>query len=469
MLELTGKYTTAKIYAETMEEGVYSQIYDIINCRAFKDQKVCLMPDTHVGKSGPIGLVATIGDWVNPDHVGVDIGCTVSLIELDKPVPEDKYAEFEHKVKNAIPTGFNIHPKVVIDEKEFYKFLTKGFNKYRNYWPEMLGDLPDQVTEKWVMDQLKRLNMDAGVFYKSLGTLGGGNHYLEYGEGIENRIGYDFETTGMPSDFPEETPDVSAIVEYTVPHYGFSIHCGSRNFGVKVCNYWENKSMTAMSKAEGKEWTNWFKANWEKQGKKFDKDFKAALNEFLEEKKSHHINGYLTGEFMKGYLCDMCFAQLYAAFNHQTIQKRVKDILHKYGIKEKETITSTHNFIDLHDHVLRKSAIRAYDGEKMLVPFNMRDGVAICEGKSNPEWLNSCAHGAGRKMSRSKAKANISMEEFTKSMEGIYSTTVCKATLDESPMAYKDTTEIKDLIKETCDILYMLAPKINIKAADGGD
>lgn len=463
MIELTGKYTTAKIYAETIEEGVYSQIYDIINCRAFKDQTVCLMPDTHVGKSGPIGLVATIGDWVNPDHVGVDIGCTVSMIEMDKSIPVEKYAEFEHKVKKAIPTGFNIHPKVVIDEKEFYKFLTKGFNKYRNMWPEMLEDLPDHVTEKWVADQLKRLGMDMAVFYKSLGTLGGGNHYLEYGEGVEELIGIDYETAGL------DGTSVTTMMEKSIPHYGFSIHCGSRNFGVKVCNYWENKSMSALSKSEIKELTNYFKANWQAQGKPMKEDFRKALNDFLEEKKSHHINGYLTGEYMRGYLCDMCFAQLYAAFNHQTIQKRIKDILHLYGIKEVKTITSTHNFIDLQDHVLRKSAIRAYSGEDMLVPFNMRDGVAICEGKSNLEWLNSCAHGAGRKMSRSKAKENISMDEFTKSMEGIYSTTVCRATLDESPMAYKDTNEIKDLIKETCDIKYMITPKINIKAADGGD
>ena len=165
----------------------------------------------------------------------------------------------------------------------------------------------------------------------------------------------------------------------------------------------------------------------------------------------------------------MCFAQLYAQYNHITVQKIIKDILIKYGIKEERTITSTHNFIDLHDHILRKSAIRAYEGEEMLVPFNMRDGIAICEGLSNSEWLNSCAHGAGRKMSRSKAKQNISIEEYEESMMNVYSTTVCKGTIDESPMAYKDTDEIKNLITETCVIKHMMIPKINIKAADGGD
>jgi RNA-splicing ligase RtcB len=197
--------------------------------------------------------------------------------------------------------------------------------------------------------------------------------------------------------------------------------------------------------------------------------FKEALNKYLETMSEGHIKGYLHGEMMKGYLMDMCFAQLYAQFNHMTVQKTIKELLIKYGIKEVRTIMSTHNFIDLHDHTLRKSAIRSYKGEEMLVPFNMRDGVAICEGLSNPEWLNACAHGAGRKMSRSKAKENVSLEEFKESMRDVYSTTVCRGTIDESPMAYKDTNEIKELILETCEIRFMMIPKINIKAADGGD
>ena len=199
------------------------------------------------------------------------------------------------------------------------------------------------------------------------------------------------------------------------------------------------------------------------------KEYKKALDEFIEDIRRNHINGYLSGELMRGYMMDMCFCQLYAQYNHVTVQNVIKELLQKYGIKEVRTITSTHNFIDLEDHCLRKSAIRSYVGEEILVPFNMRDGVAICEGLSNSEWLNSCAHGAGRKMSRSKAKQNISMKDFEKTMEGVYSTTVCKATLDESPMAYKNTTEIKNLITETCKVKFMMIPKINIKAADGGD
>ena len=438
MIELIGKYTKAKIFADTIEEGVYQQVYDIINCPAFENQTVVCMPDVHVGKSGPCGLVATIGNYICPEHIGVDIGCTVSMMLLDKKVPVEKYAEFERRIKNKIPFGFNINGKTIIDEKDFRKFLTKGFNRYAQKWPEMLSDLPDQVTEKWITEQLKRLNVDEGVFYKSLGSVGGGNHFIEYNEQVNGDLA------------------------------GLTCHFGSRNFGTKVCNYWMKKTVQPMSKNEMKEKTEQFKKDYQKTGKSM-KEYKKALDEFIENIRKNHINGYLSGEYMKEYLIDMSFCQLYAQYNHITVQNVIKDLLQKYGIKEVRTITSTHNFIDLEDHCLRKSSIRSYVGEEILVPFNMRDGVAICEGLSNPEWLNSCAHGAGRKMSRSKAKANVSIEDFKETMKDVYSTTVCKATLDESPMAYKDTNEIKDLIQETCKIKFMMIPKINIKAADGGD
>ena len=445
MIELIGKYTNAKIYANTIEDGVYQQVYDIINCKAFEGQKVVCMPDVHVGKSGPCGLVATIGNYICPAHVGVDIGCRVSMILLDKCLPKEKYSEFERRVRNSIPTGFNINPKTVFDEKEFYRFLTNGFNKYRQYWPEMLSSLPTQVTEKWISDMCKRIGMDEGIFYHSIMSIGGGNHYEEYGETEDGSIA------------------------------GFSVHCGSRNFGVKICNYWTNKSKgAALSKAEIKEYTDTFKKEYikthtDKRGHRDMEGFKDALKEYLNKKSEGHIEGYLSGDNMKGYLQDMCVGELYAEWNHICILRKIEELLQKYGIKKVHQITSVHNFIDLHDHTLRKSAIRAYEGEEMLVPFNMRDGVAICEGLSNSEWLNACAHGAGRKMSRSKAKQNITMKEFENSMKDVYSTTVCQGTIDESPMAYKDTSEIKDLITETCKIKFMMIPKINIKAADGGD
>ena len=142
MIELQGKYTNAKIYADTIEDGVYSQVYDIINCKAFENKKVVCMPDVHVGASGPCGLVAEIGNYVCPEHVGVDIGCSVSAILLEKKLPVEKYAEFEHKVKKAVPMGFTIHDNTIIDEKDFRKFMSSWFSKYKSMQPELLESLP---------------------------------------------------------------------------------------------------------------------------------------------------------------------------------------------------------------------------------------------------------------------------------------------------------------------------------------
>lgn len=434
-MNLVGKYTNATIYADTIEEGVYGQVYDIINCPAFKGQKVVCMPDVHVGASGPCGLVATIGNYICPEHIGVDIGCSVSMMVLNQKIPEYKFAEFEHRIKKNIPFGFNLQSKSVIDEKDFFKFLSNGFNRYVQKWPEMLSDLPNTVTERWVSDTLKRIGMDEGTFYKSLGTVGGGNHFIEYDE----------------NDY----------------FGGVTLHFGSRNFGVKVCKYWMNRANKPMSNQARRDITEEFKNEYKKTHGNDMSKFGDALKEHFNTYTDKYITGYLSGEDMKGYLCDMCFAQLYAQYNHKTVQNIIKDILMKYNIKVTDYFMSVHNFIDLEDHVLRKSSIRSYKGETILVPFNMRDGIAICEGLSNEDWLNSCSHGAGRKMSRSKAKENISMDEFKASMEGIYSTTICPGAIDESPMVYKDTNEIANLITETCKIKYMMKPLINIKSADG--
>lgn len=436
MVELKGEYANAKIFANTIEEGVYSQVYDIINSKAFEGQKVVCMPDVHVGASGPCGLVATIGDYVCPEHIGVDIGCSVSMLVLNKKISPVKYAEFEAYIKRTIPFGMNINENTIIDEKEFYKFLTKGFNTYRNYWPEMLSDLPNIVDEKWITKKCQQFEIPEKVFYKSLGSVGGGNHFIEY----------------------DENSVFGAV----------TLHFGSRNFGKRVCQYYTNLAKNPISKKEIKDITKAFKKEYQKSHKDMS-GFGDILTSYIEQYKSEHfgINGYLTGDNMKNYLCDMCFAQLYAQYNHKTVQTIITKFLKtRFDIDVVKTIMTTHNFIDLHDHTLRKSAIRSYKGEEFILPFNMADGVVVCEGLSNADWLNSCAHGAGRKMSRTQAKKTLTMNDFTKSMKNVYSTTVCEGTIDESPMAYKNTNEIEMLIKDTCTIKYRLYPKINIKAVE---
>lgn len=241
----------------------------------------------------------------------------------------------------------------------------------------------------------------------------------------------------------------------------FTVHCGSRNFGLKVCKYWV-KIATNPDKSLKKEVVERIKASEPDKSK-----WQELIKNTMEELKTRNPNGFLSGENLKGYLSDMVIATAYASFNHEMIVEKVKEILQKMcRIKEIDRIVSVHNYIDFSDHILRKGAIRSYKGERMIIPFNMRDGIAICEGKSNDDWNCTAPHGAGRIMSRSAAKNRISMEEFKASMEGIYSTTVCEATIDESPMAYKPMEEILQNIEPTAEVLFFIKPKINIKAAE---
>lgn len=434
---IKGKYTDAIMFADTVEEGVYSQVYDIVNCRAFEGKRVCLMPDVHVGASGPCGLVAEIGDWICPNHIGVDIGCSVSMLILEGRLKEEDLPKFERMVKKEIPMGFNIHEHSVAKTREFTQHLSASFRVAKSIWPERLYGLPNAVDENWISKNLKRLGMDEGVFWKSLGTIGGGNHFIEYGE-VEDGTGN------------------SAV----------TFHFGSRNFGVKVCKHWMKQTVNPMTKNEIAELTDTLRAEWRKEHAGKMDGFKEHLKTKIAEANSNFIKGYLTGEAMNGYLCDMVFAQAYAEYNHLIVRQAITAIASSFRLKAIRHIMCTHNYIDMTDHLIRKSSISAAYGETILVPMNMRDGTAVCIGRGNDNWLKSCCHGAGRKMSRSEAKRTITMDEFKSSMKGIVSTSVTKETIDESPMAYKDTNEILDLIKDTADILFVVKPKISWKASE---
>lgn len=235
------------------------------------------------------------------------------------------------------------------------------------------------------------------MFYKSLGTLGGGNHFIEYGESENTGEGW------------------------------LTIHCGSRNLGVKVANHWRR---------------------------------------IAQNPRRAKFVGFLWGDALRGYLSDMIIAQAYALYNHNVIRDRIFAILKKLcKAKCCESIFTVHNYISVIDDVpiLRKGAIDASDGRKIVIPFNMRDGIAICIGKGNEQWLWTAPHGAGRIMSRAQAKKQIALTDFEETMSGIFSTSVCEGTLDESPMAYKATGEILELIKPTVEIITMVRPKLNIK------
>ena len=247
--------------------------------------------------------------------------------------------------------------------------------------------------------------------------------------------------------------------------YGITIHTGSRNLGIKVNKYWKTQAEgTKIPKEIQKE----IQAEVKSRPGIDKREIKPLIDAELKKWREENVHpGLLSGENLRGYLTDMVIACSYAAWNHKVILDTALDIYTKLTDgKEIERITTRHNYIDFSSTIpiIRKGAVSAKEGEVLLLPLNMRDGIAVCRGKGNQDWLCSCSHGAGRKMSRGKAKSSISMKEYQEAMKGVYSTTVCKETIDESPMAYKDTSEILENIKPSVDILYRLWPKINIKA-----
>ncbi|MDE6154194.1 MAG: RtcB family protein [Muribaculaceae bacterium] len=281
-----------------------------------------------------------------------------------------------------------------------FRFLNSQYQKARSAAPDLINEAP-RIDARFIADFCRRIKLQEGIFYKSLGTLGGGNHFIEYGENTETGEGW------------------------------LTIHCGSRNLGVKVANHWHN----------------------------------IAWNP-----KRANYTGYLWGDTLRGYLSDMIIAQAYALYNHLIIRDRIFVILKKLcKAKCTESIFTTHNYISVTDErpMLRKGAVDASEGRRIAIPFNMRDGIAICVGKGNNQWLNTAPHGAGRIMSRAQAKKQISMNEFENSMTGIYSTSVCTGTLDESPMAYKPTEEILDQIRPSVEVITIIKPRLNIK--DNGE
>lgn len=395
-----GKMTSAEIFTDNIEAPALDWLRELCNHPAMKKVPIVQMPDVHAGNNCNVGTAYPIGMYVNPNHVGVDIGCTISMHRLSIPVSPEDFPILDHRIREAIPMGKEICTKNSLNEKELFRFLNSQYQKARSAAPELINEAP-RIDARFITDFCRRIKLQEGIFYKSLGTLGGGNHFIEYGEDKDSGEGW------------------------------LTIHCGSRNLGVKVANHWHNIAQNP--------------------------------------KRAKYVC-FLWGDALKGYLSDMVIAQAYALYNHQIIRDRIFTILRKLcKAKCSEAIFTTHNYISVTDEqpMLRKGAIDASEGRKVVIPFNMRDGIAICIGKGNEKWLNTAPHGAGRIMSRSQAKKQIEMDDFRQTMSGVFSTSICEATLDESPMAYKPTEEILELIKPTVDIISMIKPKLNIK--DNGE
>lgn len=397
---ITGTTTSAEIFTDNIEDTALDWLRELCDHQAMEEIPIVQMPDVHAGNNCNVGTAYPIGAYLNPDHIGVDIGCTVSIHKLTSMVNPGDFALLDHRIREAIPMGTEICAKNSLNEKELFRFLNSQYQKARSTAPELINEAL-RIDTRFITDFCRRIKLQEGIFYKSIGTLGGGNHFIEYGENEASGEGW------------------------------LTIHCGSRNLGVKVANHWHNIAQNP--------------------------------------KRAKYI-GFLWGDSLKGYLSDMVIAQAYALYNHQIIRDRILAILRKLcKAKCTESIYTTHNYISMTDErpMLRKGAIDASEGRKVVIPFNMRDGIAICVGKGNEQWLNSAPHGAGRIMSRAQAKKQIALDEFRQTMSGVFSTSICEATLDESPMAYKPTDEILDLIKPTVDIISMIKPKLNIK--DNGE
>ena len=396
MEQIVGRYCKdCVVYSNTLEQDARSIIYSFVNHRMFEGSKIRIMPDVHAGKDIVVGFTAPFRDCVNPDHIGGDIGCTVSTTITATPVVSEQFEELERQIRHYVKFGMTQQEHTMFKESEFYAFLKRRVAEARVAWSEYVDNA--DVSERGIEKLLNRVEMNAKTFFCQIGTVGSGNHFVEIGV----------------------TPE---------GNYAITVHCGSRNFGQKVWEYWHT----------------------------------IAHNPTF----NHPSVGYLAGEQMRGYITDMVIAQAYAEFNHIIIHRLITDIFRRVcgSIDTVEQIITTHNYIDFKGRMMRKGAVASLEGQKLVIPFNMRDGLIICKGKSNPEWNCSAPHGAGRLMSRSAAKELIDMEEYKQSMANIYSTSVQRDTIDESPMAYKDPMEILEAIQDTVEVLYFIKPVINMKS-----
>lgn len=428
-----------KIYTDNIEENALQTLKTVLSSGAFEETPVRIMPDVHDGKGIVIGFTAPLSNYVNPNHVGVDIGCCIDTwftnIKMDS-IAEDTLKIIEHQVRRSVPFGMNIHHRCVIEKKDFLKFLNNHVESCASAWNRISHKT---YSEDDISEFCKRIGTSNKMFWRSLGTVGSGNHFVEFGKHV--------------------APSGQECLNFT-------IHCGSRNLGVKVAKY-HCDIAEKLSTIKSEECQNGLKtliAKYKESGNLAE--LENAIQTYKSTWKNNHPEGYLFGQYMNDYLDDMVLATAYSLYNHLTIKTLIlKDLERLFpNCCIIDTVRSIHNYIDMSDHIIRKGAIRAYTGQRMVVPFNMRDGIAICEGKSNPEWNYSCSHGAGRKMSRTQAFNSLSMDTFNIQMQGIVSTSVCQETLDEAPDAYKDTQEIIDLIQDTCEIKMIIKPLINLKA-----
>lgn len=402
MLELRGKYNTCKVFTDNVDNATIGQLIALMNQSSVAGSQIRIMPDTHAGKGCVIGTTMTIGNKVIPNLVGVDIGCGMAVAELKETRID--LPKLDSVIRKKVPSGFSIRDKA-------HKFL-------RNV------DLEELYC-------YKNINVDRAE--KSLGTLGGGNHFIEV----------DISESGQL---------------YLV------VHTGSRNLGKQVAEYYQDLAWKSLKNDNKGDLIKAKIDELKAAGRQSEIEAEIAKIQSTVESVPKEL-AYCEGELFDKYIHDMKITQEYAYWNREAILDTIVDEMHLHVVEQWQTI---HNYIDTENMILRKGSVSAQAGEKLIIPMNMRDGSLICIGKGNPDWNYSAPHGAGRLMSRSEAKQSISMSEFKKTMSdaGIYSTSVNKSTIDESPMAYKPMQEIIDNIGDTVEIVNIIKPVYNFKAGE---
>lgn len=401
MIELKGKYNEAKIFTDVVDEASVSQVLLLLNQEFVSGSKIRMMPDIHAGVGCTIGTTMTITDKIVPNLVGVDIGCGMETVKIKESHIE--LQKLDKLIYEKIPSGFNVREKT------------------HKYFDEI--NLEDLFCVKYI---------DRKRAEKSLGTLGGGNHFIEANKDVEGNI-------------------------YIV------VHSGSRHLGLEVANYYQEEGYRSLNGSAEKDIENLI-ADLKAQGREREIQKSIAVLKNTKRTNIPRQLSYVSGELFKQYIHDMKIVQRYARLNRQAM---MDEIIKGMKIHVTEQFTTIHNYIDTEAMILRKGAVSARKAEKLLIPINMRDGSLVCVGKGNDDWNQSAPHGAGRLMSRSAAKESFTVSEFKRQMNGIYTTSVNKDTLDECPMAYKGMDDIVNNVGDTVDIIQVIKPIYNFKA--GGD
>lgn len=478
-INIDGTHTSAHIKTTNVDDACIEQVQEITDHEAFQNP-INVMPDAHAGAGAVIGFTMPLGERIVPNTVGVDIGCGMTAFnlgsgyEIDTRI-EDQPRVMDTRIRREVPLGRNTFADTpteqdyhLVDDFPWDDCTAKAVALNVNYFEDDDTQIEGEYGGDYFKDLCERVGYDPKRAIDSLGTLGGGNHFIEVSQS-------------------KQTGD-----------YWVVVHSGSRGIGLSIAKYWQSRAhqncdaradevrdeLSAvpdfaykfdLADVSDDELLQWLTGGMGEDFKDTDairerrdgEDIGQLVNwlkdisKYVAEAQEESELDYLDGEARAGYLKDMVFAQTYAAESRRKMAEAVAGAL---GATIEERIVSTHNYIDFEDLTIRKGATRVHDGERAVIPFNMRDGAVIVRGLGNEEWHRSAPHGAGRRGSRRWAHRTFDLAEYVEEMSEVFSTSVNEDTLDEAPMAYKDTDDILRRLTETATVEEELVPKINIKA-----